>query len=112
MGTVKGGRIICNKCNEDCTNLYGFSMSVDRVAHTQNEKIKEIITKIDKKYGKHDFIICWDCTIAMMGIETLASKQAALMRLAKIKKREVINSAPQVVSEPEEIEEVESGKEE
>ena len=88
MGTVKGGRIICAKCGEDCTNLYGFSMSVDRIAHNHNDKIKEIIGNVDKKYGKHDFIICWACTIDMMGIETSASKQAALMRSAKDKKVE------------------------
>ena len=88
MGTVRGGNVYCDKCGAECKVLYGFAMSVDRVAHTHNDKIKDIVEKIDKKYGQHDFIICWDCTIQMMGIQSLDQKHAAMMRSKKVGKRQ------------------------
>ena len=69
MGTVRGGRIVCDRCGEDCKALYGFAMTVHKAAQTYNNEVKSIVDKIDAKYGKHDFIICWDCTIEMMGIK-------------------------------------------
>jgi len=83
MGTIKGGKIVCDRCGDDCTKLYGFAMTVDRVAHTHNEQIKEIVSRVDRKYGKHDFIICWDCTIEMMGVLSLAQKAQIDKQLKK-----------------------------
>ena len=87
MGTVRGGNVFCDKCGNDCTALYGFAMSVDRVAHTHSDKIKDIVKKVDDKYGQHDFIICWDCTIEMMGIPTKGQKHSAMMRSKKAEKK-------------------------
>ena len=76
MGTVRGGSIICDKCGDECRSLYGFAITTDRISHSFNDNMKKIVDKIDLKYGKHDFILCWDCTIQMMGIPTLAEKKA------------------------------------
>ncbi len=84
MGTVRGGGIECDRCGVECRALYGFAMSIDRVANTHNENVKNIVKKIDEKYGKHDFIICWDCTIRMMGILSLVQKAEADKILAKM----------------------------
>ena len=83
MGTVRGGGIECDKCGVDCKALYGFAMSVDRAAHNYNTNVKEIVAAVDKKYGKHDFVLCWDCTIQMMNIPTLAEKKCEKAREAK-----------------------------
>lgn len=71
MGTIRGGGLECDRCGADCKALYGFAMTVHRAAQTYNNRVKDVVEKIDKKYGKHDFIICWDCTIQMMGISSL-----------------------------------------
>ena len=86
MGTVRGGGIECDRCGEDCKALYGFAMSVDRVAHTYNTNVKDIVEAIDKKYGKHDFVLCWDCTVQMMGIKSKVGAKLEKARAAKDEK--------------------------
>ena len=85
MGTVRGGEIKCNKCGTECRALYGFAMTVDRVSSVHNEKVKAIVNKIDEKYGRHDFLLCWDCTIQMMGILSIQEKKDADEYIAKLK---------------------------
>ncbi len=76
MGTVRGGSIICDRCSDECRSLYGFAITTDRISHSFNENMKKIVEKIDREYGKHDFVLCWRCTIRMMGIPTLAEAKA------------------------------------
>jgi len=85
MGTVRGGQIICDKCGVECKALYGFAMVTNKVASSTNEGVKKITEEVDKVYGKHDFIICWKCTVEMMGIPTLAQQRAEHARSAKKK---------------------------
>ena len=73
----------CDKCGEMCKALYGFQMTVNKVANSTNEHVKKLVAKVDKLYGKHDFVICWPCTVEMMGIPTLAQKRMAEARKAK-----------------------------
>ena len=86
MGTVRGGEIKCDRCGVECRSLYGFAMTVDRVSSVHNEKVKEIVGNIDKKYGKHDFLLCWDCTIQMMGILSIQEKKDADKDIVTLKK--------------------------
>ena len=92
MGTVRGGKIVCDKCGVECTALHGFAMTVNRVANFHNDSVKAITDDVSSTYGKHDFIICWKCTIEMMGIPTLGEQRAARAREGKIKKEEPKNA--------------------
>ena len=75
MGTVRGGRIICDACGNDCTRLHGMRMDVRRVVAGDAE-VKKLTDEVDKVYGKHDFIVCWMCTAKSLGIKTLAEQQS------------------------------------
>jgi len=74
MGTVKGGRIICDVCGKDCTRLYGMRFDARRNI-TYDSEVQAEFAKVDELYGKHEFVFCWICSIKAFGMKTLSEKK-------------------------------------
>lgn len=66
MGTVHGGRIICDSCGRDCTRLYGMRFDARKNISFDSE-IQDEFRRIDEIFGKHEFIFCWECSIRAFG---------------------------------------------
>lgn len=76
MSTITVGKLICDRCGEDCTppkHLHGFIMR--KMPFLTREQAEEF-SKIEKEFGKSEFSFCWKCTARMFGAKTLAEKEA------------------------------------
>jgi hypothetical protein len=63
------GRIFCDKCGKDCTDLYGFALMTRGSVRNKNQQNELMETK--KKYGKDEFCWCWGCTAEAFGVKPL-----------------------------------------
>ena len=70
MGTVRGGRIICDSCGRDCTRLYGMRFDQNRNMSTDREVQKEF-KRIEEIFGKREFVFCWECSVKAFGAKPL-----------------------------------------
>jgi len=73
MATVVGGRIICDSCGRDCTKLYGLKFEVRAY---RDAELRVEVDRIDRVYGKHDFVFCWECCVRKLGAKTLVEQAA------------------------------------
>jgi hypothetical protein len=67
------GRIFCDKCGKDCTDLYGFALMTRGSVRNKNQQNELMETK--KKYGKDEFCWCWGCTAEAFGVKPLPVKE-------------------------------------
>lgn len=68
------GRLVCDKCGQDCTALYGFALMVRGTIRGKQQQ--EAMAEVQKEFGKNEFIFCWSCTAKTFGAKTLAEKEA------------------------------------
>lgn len=67
------GRLLCEKCGKDCTNLYGFALMTRGTI--RNQQTQRELEEIKKEFGKSEFVWCWSCTAKAFGIKTIAEKE-------------------------------------
>lgn len=67
------GRLICDKCGRDCTNLWGLILQ--RQGRMIPREAQERLSEIHQKYGQSDFAFCWECTAEVMGAKTIEEKK-------------------------------------
>ncbi len=60
------GRLYCEKCGKDCTNLYGFALMTRGTIRDQ--RIQKELEEVKKELGKEEFVWCWTCTAKMFGV--------------------------------------------
>ncbi len=65
------GKLLCKKCGNDCTGLYGFALmtrgSISPFAQRELEAVK-------KKFGESEWVFCWGCTAEFFGVKPLEEK--------------------------------------
>jgi hypothetical protein len=59
------GRLFCDKCGKDCTDLYGFALMTRGTI--KNQKTSEELERVKKEFGKSEFVWCWSCTAKAFG---------------------------------------------
>jgi hypothetical protein len=67
------GRIFCDKCGKDCTDLYGFALMTRGSIRNKNQQNE--LAEAKKKYGKDEFCFCWGCTAEAFGVKPLEVKK-------------------------------------
>jgi len=60
------GRLICDGCGKDCTDLYGFALMVRGTV--RNQRQQEALAEVKKQFGKEEFVWCWSCTAKAFGV--------------------------------------------
>lgn len=68
------GRLICEKCGRDCTSLYGFALMSRGTI--RNRQTREALDAVKKRFGKEEFVWCWECTAEAFGARPLPVKPA------------------------------------
>jgi hypothetical protein len=63
------GRLFCERCGKDCTDLYGFALMVRGTV--RNQKTQEALAEVKKVFGKEEFVWCWSCTAKAFGAMAL-----------------------------------------
>jgi hypothetical protein len=67
------GKLSCEKCGRDCTNLYGYALAVRGTVRSQATQVE--LAEVKKKYGKDSFYFCWMCTAEAFGAKPLPVKE-------------------------------------
>ncbi len=67
------GRLFCEKCGRDCTDLYGFALMTRGTV--KNQKTLEELDRVKKEFGKSEFVWCWSCTAKAFGSIPLPTEQ-------------------------------------
>ena len=68
------GRLFCEKCGKDVTDLYGFALMVRGTI--RNQRTQAELAEVKKKYGKEEFVFCWGCTAEAFGVKPLPQKES------------------------------------
>lgn len=66
------GRIFCERCGKDCTDLYGFALMVRGTI--RNKRTQDELAEVKKQFGKEEFVWCWGCTAKAFGATSLNDK--------------------------------------
>ena len=81
MVTVHGGKIICDNCGRDCTKLYGLKFEVRTTKF--DKSLQTEVERIDKIFGKHDFVFCWECCIRSLGAKPVENIEEKVIEPVK-----------------------------
>lgn len=60
------GRLFCEKCGKDCTDLYGFALMTRGTI--RNQRTQQELAEAKKLLGKEEFVWCWTCTAKAFGV--------------------------------------------
>jgi hypothetical protein len=63
------GKLICEKCGCDCSNLYGYALATRGTV--RNKQTQDELDKVKKEFGKCEFYFCWSCTAKAFGVKPL-----------------------------------------
>jgi hypothetical protein len=74
MANVTIGRLLCEKCGNDCTNLYGSKLEIRGSVIGNSANMQKEIMLVDARYGKHNFYLCWGCAAELMGAKRIDVK--------------------------------------
>jgi hypothetical protein len=67
------GKLNCENCGCDVTNLYGYALAVRGTIRSQSTNAE--LAKVKKEFGKENFYWCWSCTAKAFGAKPLEAKQ-------------------------------------
>jgi hypothetical protein len=67
------GKLTCEVCGCDCTNLYGFALATRGTIRNQGTQTE--LAKVKKEFGKEDFYFCWSCVAKAFGAKPLPIKE-------------------------------------
>lgn len=67
------GKLVCEKCGCDCTNLYGFALMTRGTI--RNQQTQSELQKVKEEFGKSEFVWCWPCTAEAFGAKRLPKQK-------------------------------------
>jgi hypothetical protein len=67
------GKLNCENCGCDVTNLYGYALAVRGTIRSQATQAE--LVKVKKEFGKENFYWCWSCTAKAFGAKPLETKE-------------------------------------